>query len=72
MVIGDITQDCSDIPDATTLSAIYSTKAIPDVSASPGGRTGISFPYFSGDNMVPRHPWTSVGSYPASKLIKIL
>jgi hypothetical protein len=76
LIIGDITQDSTDLPDTTTLSEIYGTKIIPTVSSTssagnPGGRSGVSFPYFSGDNMVPRHPWASVGSYPASKLFEI-
>jgi hypothetical protein len=56
---------------------MYGTKAIPAVSATstagvdPGGRLGISFPYFSGDNEIPFHPFTGIESYPASKLIKI-
>ncbi|CAF2963963.1 unnamed protein product [Rotaria sp. Silwood2] len=70
IVAGAITpNDCSDVPDTTTLSEQYDLKAIPMVSATsssgnPGGRSGISFPYFSPDNMMPRHPWTSVGAYP--------
>ncbi len=76
LIIGDITQDCTDIQDTTTLSEIYGTKAIPTVSSTSsagnaGGRSGVSFPYFSCNNMVPVHPWTSVGSYPASKLFEI-
>lgn len=72
IVIGDITRDCSDNRDTSTISEIYGLKAIPAVAATssfgdPGGRTGISFPYFSGDNMIPMHPFTSIGSYPASK-----
>ena len=76
-MIGAITpNDCSDVPDTTTVSAIYSTKAVPLVSATsgngdPGGRSGISFPTFSLDNMMPRHPWTSIGAYPCSKLIHL-
>ncbi|CAF4180601.1 unnamed protein product, partial [Rotaria magnacalcarata] len=31
---------------------------------SPGGRSDISFPYFSRDNMMPVHPWSSIGAYP--------
>lgn len=75
MIIGAITpNDCSDTPDPNTVSAVNSQTAIPRVSASssdgsPGGRTGISFPYFSRDNMIPRHPYTSIGAYPCSKLI---
>ncbi|CAF0819146.1 unnamed protein product [Rotaria sp. Silwood1] len=70
IVAGAITpNDCSDVPDTTTLSEQFGSKAIPKVSATsssgnPGGRTGISFPYFSRDNMIPRHPWTSIGAYP--------
>jgi hypothetical protein len=72
LIIGDITQDCTDLPDTTTLSEIWGSKVVPIVSATsspgdPGGRSGLSFPYFSGDNMVPHHPWTSIGAYPASK-----
>jgi hypothetical protein len=72
LIIGDITQDCTDLPDTTTLSAQYSLTAIPIVSATssagdPGGRSGVSFPYFSGNNLVPHHPWTCVSAYPASK-----
>ncbi|CAF3637436.1 unnamed protein product [Rotaria sp. Silwood1] len=70
IVIGAITpNDCNDIPDNTTLSEKYGATAKPLVSATssstdPGGRSGISFPYFSGDNMMPRHPWSGIGSYP--------
>jgi hypothetical protein len=76
IVIGDITQDCSDVPDTTTLSEVYGFKVIPAVSSTsspgdPGGRSGVSFPYFSGDNEIPFHPFTGIESYPASKLIKI-
>ena len=72
LIIGDITQDCTDVPDTTTLSEIWGSKIVPLVSSTssagdPGNRVGLSFPYFSGDNMVPHHPWTSIGSYPASK-----
>lgn len=72
IIIGDITKDCTDVPDTTTVSEIFGLSCIPHVSGTatgngPDGRVGISFPYFSGDNMVPRHPWSSVGSYPASK-----
>ncbi|CAF2125989.1 unnamed protein product [Rotaria magnacalcarata] len=70
LVIGAITpNDCSDVPDTTTRSEQYGSKAIPIVSAisssgSPGGRSDISFPYFSRDNMMPVHPWSSIGAYP--------
>ncbi|CAF3592631.1 unnamed protein product [Rotaria sordida] len=70
IVAGAITQnDCSDTPDSTTLSEQYGSKAIPLVSATSssgnsGGRTGITFPYFSRDNMMPSHPWTGIGAYP--------
>ena len=73
LIIGDITNDCTDTNNMTTLSAQYSLPAIPLISAtsvrstSSGGRVGVSFPSFSGDNMVPRHPWTGVGRYPGSK-----
>ena len=73
MIIGAITpNDCSDIRDTTTVSAKNGLTAIPTVAAKasdgePSARTGISFPYFSGDNMIPRHPYTSVGNYPCSK-----
>jgi hypothetical protein len=73
IVIGAITpNDCSDVPDSTTVSAQYNGKAIPLVSQDssadgPGSRVGISFPTFSLDNMMPRHPWTSIGAYPCGK-----
>jgi len=71
LVIGDITQNCADTIDTTTLSEIYGKKIVPLIAGSSSsdlrGRVGISFPYFSGDNMIPQHPWTSIGSYPASK-----
>ena len=73
MVIGAITpNDCSDVRDTTSVSAINGPTAIPTVAArasngEPSARTGISFPYFSGDNMIPRHPYASVGNYPCSK-----
>ena len=71
MVVGDITKDCTDLRDTSTLSETYGTQVVPLVSSTSssahlGNRVGISFPYFSGDNMIPRHPWTSVGAYPAS------
>jgi hypothetical protein len=71
IVIGSITpNDCNDIVDSTTINAIYAGTAIPTVSATSsdgdaGGRSGIVFPYISGgDNMIPRHPWTSIDAYP--------
>lgn len=73
LVIGSITpNDCSDTRDLTTVSAKYALTAIPGVVASgPNGeprvRAGISFPTFSLDNMMPRHPYTGIGAYPASK-----
>ena len=76
LIIGAITpNDCSDTPDPTTISAINSPTAVPRVSATsssgnPGGRTGISFPYFSRDNMIPRHPYTSIGAYPCRKFLR--
>ncbi|CAF3424464.1 unnamed protein product [Rotaria sp. Silwood1] len=70
MVIGSITpDDCNDTPNTTTVSSINSIKAIPTVSATssagdPGGRSGIVFPFFSRDNLMPRHPWTGIAAYP--------
>ncbi|CAF4249716.1 unnamed protein product, partial [Rotaria sp. Silwood2] len=70
MVIGSITpDDCNDTPNTTTVSLINSVKAIPTVSATsstgnPGGRSGIVFPFFSRDNLMPRHPWTGIAAYP--------
>jgi hypothetical protein len=61
IVIGDITQDCSDVPDTTTLSEVYGFKVIPAVSSTSS----------PGDNEIPFHPFTGIESYPASKLIKI-
>ena len=74
IVIGDTTQDCTDVPDNSTLSEKYGVKVIPRVYAAssddaPAGRAGISFPYFSGDNMLPQHPWSGIGTYPASKFL---
>jgi hypothetical protein len=77
MVIGSITpNDCGDVPDRTTLSAQWVFKAIPHVSATsvlsqdPGGRVGLSFPYFSSaGNEMPMHPYTCISAYPTSKLI---
>lgn len=71
-MIGDITQNCADLPDLTTLSEVYGNKVIPVVSGTavgngPAGRVGISFPYFSADNRIPLHQWTGIGGYPASK-----
>lgn len=75
LIIGDISRDCSDVQDTTTLSETWGKKVIPHVSGTgvggaPDGRVGISFPYFSGDNMIPKHPWTGIGTYPASKWIE--
>ena len=74
IVIGSITpNDCEDIVDATTTNTIYADKATPTVSATSsdgdaGGRSGIVFPFISGgDNMLPRHPWTSIGAYPCGE-----
>ncbi|CAF3397266.1 unnamed protein product, partial [Rotaria socialis] len=70
MVLGAITpNDCDDIPDTTTLSEKFGSTAVPRVSGtqssgSSSGRTGISFPYFTGFNMIPMHPWSSIGNYP--------
>ncbi len=74
MVIGSITpNDCNDIPDTSTISITNCPKAFPTVSAGNlGDRSGIVFPYFSGDNMMPRHPWTGIDAYPCSKLDQIL
>jgi hypothetical protein len=53
---------------------MYAQTAIPTVSATSsdgdaGGRSGIVFPFISGgDNMMPYHPWTSIGAYPCGKL----
>ncbi|CAF2873113.1 unnamed protein product [Rotaria sp. Silwood2] len=70
LVIGAITpNDCNDVPDMTTLSEFYSSRAIPLVSATAhsenlAGRAGITFPYFSGNNLIPAHPYTSIAVYP--------
>ncbi|CAF3664415.1 unnamed protein product [Rotaria sordida] len=70
MIIGSITpDDCNDTPNATTVNFINSDKAISTVSATssngnPGGRSGIVFPFFSRDNLMPRHPWTGIAAYP--------
>ena len=77
MVIGSITpNDCGDVPDQTTLSAIWNPKAIPELAAdstplvAPGSRVGLSFPYFSSaGNEMPMHPYTCISAYPTSKLI---
>lgn len=72
-IAGAITQnDCSDTRDRTTINSKWNAKAIPgvadtDTSGEPLARVGIAFPYFSGDNMMPKHPYTSIGAYPASK-----
>ncbi|CAF4841974.1 unnamed protein product, partial [Rotaria socialis] len=52
-----------------TLSEKFGSTAVPRVSGtqssgSSSGRTGISFPYFTGFNMIPMHPWSSIGNYP--------
>jgi hypothetical protein len=73
LVIGAVTpNDCNDVRDATSVSAQYAKTAVPgvapiDLNGEPSGRSGISFPYFSRDNMIPRHPWSSIGAYPCSK-----
>ncbi len=74
MVIGSITpNDCNDIINTTTISIINSPTAIPTVSAGNfGDRSGIVFPFFSGDNLIPHHPWTGIETYPCSKLDQIL
>lgn len=63
--------DCSDRRDLTTVSATFGVKAVPVVSnqgsdGDPVGRVGISFPYFSNDNLIPNHPFTSISAYPSS------
>jgi hypothetical protein len=76
MVIGSITpNDCNDTLNTTTVNWINGQKAFPTVSATsstgdPGGRSGIVFPFFSLDNMMPRHPWTNIDAYPCSKFLK--
>jgi hypothetical protein len=74
LIIGAITpNDCSDIVDPTTINVIYAQTAIPSVSATSfdgeaGGRSGFVFPFISsGDNMMPRHPWTNIDAYPCSE-----
>lgn len=73
MVIGSITpDDCNDTPNKTTVNIVNSGKAVPTVSASstsgdPGGRSGIVFPFFSGNNLMPRHPWSGISAYSCSK-----
>jgi hypothetical protein len=74
LVVGAITpNDCGDIADPTTLSAMYAPTAVPTVSATssdgdPGGRSGIVFPYiFGGGNEMPIHPWTGIDAYPCGK-----
>lgn len=73
IIIGSITpNDCNDTLNATSINIINSQQAIPTVSSTSssgnsGGRSGIVFPSFSGDNMMPRHPWTGIGAYPCSK-----
>ncbi|CAF0745209.1 unnamed protein product [Adineta steineri] len=78
LIIGAITpNDCSDIPDPNTISAINSPTAVPIVAGdssqgNPGSRVGISFPQFSRDNMIPRHPYTGIDAYPCIGGIMIL
>ena len=74
MVIGSITpNDCNDTLNTTTVNFLNSPTAVPTVSAgNQGDRSGIVFPFFSRDNMMPRHPWTGIGAYPCSKFIQIL
>lgn len=73
LIIGaSINNDCDDVRDKTTLSERMASSAMPGVAekgsdGEPVGRTGISFPYVSGFNMIPTHPFTSVGAYPMSK-----
>lgn len=75
-MIGSITpNDCNDILNTTSINIINSQKAIPTVSSTsssgnPGDRSGIVFPFFTGDNMMPHHPWTNIGAYPCIKLNK--
>ena len=75
IIVGaSLTNDCVDIRDKTRLSEIYADKAFPSVAPTgadgePSGRTGISFPYFSLSNKMPKHAWTSIGAYPASMLL---
>jgi len=70
-IAGAITQnDCSDTRDLTTINSQWNTKAIPgvadtDTSGEPLARVGIAFPYFTGDNMMPKHAYASIGAYPA-------
>ena len=76
LIIGAITlNDCNDVRDTSTISALNGLTTIPVVApqfanGEPSGRTGISFPYFSLDNMMPRHPYTGIGAYPASESLK--
>ncbi len=75
LVIGAITpNDCGDTVDQTTVNILYSPKAVPIVSATSsdgyaGGRSGIVFPYMSGNNLMPFHPWSGIDAYPTSELL---
>ncbi len=75
LAIGAITpNDCGDTVDQTPINILYSPKAVPIVSATSsdgyaGGRSGIVFPYMSGNNLMPFHPWSGIDAYPTGELL---
>lgn len=76
LVIGAITaNDCADKIDLNSTNVIAAWNAMPDVAAdsafgSPGSRSGIVFPIFSGRNNIPTARWTRLNTYPCRKYIE--
>lgn len=73
LVIGAITaSDCADTIDLNSTNVIAAWNAMPDVASdstlgSPGSRSGIVFPIFSGRNNMPCARWTKLITYPCRK-----